>query len=94
MAQAQVASQLTDKRLAVLGPDLTALFKLDDLPPHMPISLGDVRVDRLHRLHTALDVDVGYLSEQIKVGSIRFSQQGRLTGLTGSYWHPAHVFIA
>ena len=60
MAQAEVASELVDQSLTVLGPGFTALLKLHNLPPDLPVGLRDVRVDSLHRLNTTLRIGVGY----------------------------------
>lgn len=65
--QGQIAAQPSEEVLPVLRPRFSALFKLHNIPPDLPVGFGDVRVDGLGRPELTGDVHLRDATQQFCV---------------------------
>jgi len=63
----EVGGKVFDECLAVFGAEISVLFKLDDVPPDLPVGFNELGVDGLHGTDLALGVGVGNLAQQVSV---------------------------
>ena len=67
VAQPQVGSQGADECLAVFGTQGAGLLEFDDVLPHLPVGLDQLRIDGLHRPNPTLGVGARNLRQKLAV---------------------------
>ena len=68
--QGKIAAQGCQQSLAIFGPHITTLFKLNDVMANLPVGCGDARIDGLRRPRLAGDVNPGDFPEQTFVAVV------------------------
>jgi hypothetical protein len=58
VAQGEIPTEVVQQGRPVVGPGFSALFKLHNIVPNLPISLGDVGVDGLIGAHLPRGVNL------------------------------------
>ena len=70
VAKGQVAAETVKQALAVDGTSTALLLELDNVPPNLPIGLGDMDIDGLRRPGLSRGVNLGDFSQKALVAGV------------------------